>query len=207
MGCPGTSWPGHENSSNFFAVGNKPKLFNRPDITAMIYNQFASSIMREQEENSKQYFGTRYVVVAWNLEFQARNTLYHHILLVLEGGLIDDVEKSDGIISTELSMAEQDRNFKTSRGSLTPTVTRHTAVEGLVTTNVNSCMTQMWLLPIPISTKHVIGLSIEEGKKKIWRRFNTVLMSPKDINTTSMWIERNVEILWRIWRKSHLNRP
>lgn len=40
--------------------------------------------------------------MASKLEFQARNTPHHHILLFLEGGIIEDIDQIDSMISAEM---------------------------------------------------------------------------------------------------------
>lgn len=43
-----------ENSSNFLADGDKSRFFDRLDITAKVYNQFANAMLQDLKESSEQ---------------------------------------------------------------------------------------------------------------------------------------------------------
>lgn len=57
----------------------------RPYITALVYHQFSKYVISYLATNAEEFFGSKFFVIESKLEFQARNTLLHHILLFLEG--------------------------------------------------------------------------------------------------------------------------
>ena len=101
-----------ENRSAFQPQGDRPRVFDRPDLVARVYNQQANAFMKDLKDNSFEYFGRHCVGITGKLEFQARNTPHHHILLFLEGGLLDDMDEIDNIISAELPTEEEDPELR-----------------------------------------------------------------------------------------------
>lgn len=100
-----------QNSSKLIPAGDTPRLFDTPNITARVYNQFTNTVWKDPMENLEQYFCTKWLGFAGKLEFQAPNTPHHHILFFLQGAVIDNLTKIHDIISAELQMAEQDREL------------------------------------------------------------------------------------------------
>lgn len=70
-------------------------------------------------------------------------------------------------------------NFETLGRSLSSIITRRIAVEGLLTATVDSGITKMIIIQLPISMKFEIELFIEGEKKKISIWFYIILISPK----------------------------
>lgn len=61
---------------------------------------------------AEQYFERRYIWIAGNLELHYwMNTTHHHILRLLEGGVIEDVNNVHENISTELPSSRKDREL------------------------------------------------------------------------------------------------
>lgn len=79
------------NRSTFTPRGSRPRLFDRPDLTARVYNQFSNNLMREMDSNSEEFFGPKCVGMASKLECHERNTLHYHIMVILEGGRLEDL--------------------------------------------------------------------------------------------------------------------
>ena len=72
----------------------------------------ANDVMTELEKNAEHYFGRKCIAIACKLEFQARNTPHHHILLFLEGGVLEDMDEIDGMISAELPSQNDDPELR-----------------------------------------------------------------------------------------------
>ncbi|KAI0558603.1 hypothetical protein FGB62_199g01 [Gracilaria domingensis] len=94
--------------------GNRPRPFDRPDPDARVYNQYANAIMTDLQKNSEAILGLKCIGIAAKLEFQERNTPYHHILLWLEGGTMDDPEIIDSLIKAELprGQSQEDQELR-----------------------------------------------------------------------------------------------
>ena len=101
-----------EHTRAFIPQGDKPRALDRPDIVARVYNQFANQILRDLENNSEDIFGYECIAIVAKLEFQERNTPYHHILLWLECGVLEDPEEIDKMISAELPRSESSRELR-----------------------------------------------------------------------------------------------
>lgn len=99
MGCTEASWTRHSKQFCVFPAGGTLRVFDRPYLTASVYKKFANINMNDLVEILKQYFGKKGVRIADKLEFQACNTLHHHILQI------------DEFISAELPTFEQDREL------------------------------------------------------------------------------------------------
>ena len=65
--------------------------------------------MKDLEKTSEEHFGLKCIAIAAKLEFQERNTPHHHILLWLEGGVLEDVDVIDSIIKAELPRGNSER--------------------------------------------------------------------------------------------------
>lgn len=103
--CTEMPWIGHSKRWAFFAIGEVTRLFDRLNVTATVYSQLANTILNEVVESLEHCFSTRLVEIAGKLEFQTRNTQHHHILLFLQGAVIDHLDQIDDIISAQLPTA------------------------------------------------------------------------------------------------------
>ena len=56
-----------QHTGAFTPQGSKPRPFDRPDIIARVYNQFANNILRDLEKHSDQIFGRDCVAIAAKL--------------------------------------------------------------------------------------------------------------------------------------------
>ena len=83
-----------EHRNTFTPHADKPRVFDRPDLVARAYNQHINEILHELETNSEEYFGRKCLAIAAKLEFQQRNTPHHHILLWLEGGVLETCRRN-----------------------------------------------------------------------------------------------------------------
>ncbi|KAI0559822.1 Helitron helicase-like domain containing protein [Gracilaria domingensis] len=104
----------NDNTGAFSPQGNRSRPFDRPDLVARVYNQYANSIMTDLHKNSEAIFGLKCIGIAAKLEFQERNTPHHHILLWLEGGTMDDPEIIDSLIKAELprGQSQEDQELR-----------------------------------------------------------------------------------------------
>lgn len=91
-----------EISSSFIPTHDISQIFNRSGSTAHVFNQFASVILKYLINKTEDYLELKGGGMACKLNFQAQNALHHHILLLLEGDGIEDLDKIDKIISDEL---------------------------------------------------------------------------------------------------------
>ena len=96
----------------FTPQADKPRPFDRPDVVARVYNQYANAVMHQLEKKSKVIFGLRCIAIAGKLEFQENNTPHHHILLWLEGGVLEDIDFINNIIRAELPRPGEDDDLR-----------------------------------------------------------------------------------------------
>lgn len=90
----------NEHRSAYTPHGERPRVFDQPDLVAYVYNQFEHAVVHELEENSEEYFGENCIAIAAKLEFQERNKPHQNILL--EGGVLQDLDQIDSIITAGL---------------------------------------------------------------------------------------------------------
>lgn len=81
--------------------------------------------------SSKHYYGIECTETAGKPKFPARNNPHHHILLFLEGDVIEDVDDHDDMISAELSNSQRNREVFRLVKSSTCNIIQVTAVEEL----------------------------------------------------------------------------
>lgn len=60
-----------------FPAGGKTRVFERPYITARVYNQFGNELMKELATNYEEYFANMCIGMALKLDSQASNTESH----------------------------------------------------------------------------------------------------------------------------------
>lgn len=96
------------NSPGFKALGTQARLFDKRAVASRAYNQFANSFINDLMMKSEEIFAGKCVGPTANLEFQARNTQHHHVLLFLEGLVIKHVAQIDLLVSAELPNEQQD---------------------------------------------------------------------------------------------------
>jgi PIF1-like helicase/Helitron helicase-like domain at N-terminus len=88
--------------SSFTPVTNRPRVFDRPDLIARVWNQFQHEVFCEVTENADDYFGRQCIASCWRQEYQSRYIPHAHALIWLEGGVIDDPAAVDAMICAEM---------------------------------------------------------------------------------------------------------
>lgn len=89
-----------------------PRVLDSPDITACVYDQGANDLMHEIEVDSEEYFGRKCVGMSSKLEFEERNTPPHPIMVMLEGGLLEELDEIDDLICAELPEEGEDDELR-----------------------------------------------------------------------------------------------
>ena len=100
------------NKSAFTPVTGIPRVFDRPDLMAHVYNPFSHAIFQRITKQAEDYFGFKCVAYPTKLEFQERNKPHHHGLFWLECGVLEDVDAVESIISAELPRPGQDNELR-----------------------------------------------------------------------------------------------
>ena len=60
----------NEHTGAFIPQADKRRPFDRPDVVARVYNQYAHAVTHQLEKKSKDIFGLRCIAIAGKLEFQ-----------------------------------------------------------------------------------------------------------------------------------------
>ena len=102
----------NEHTGAFTPQADKPRPFDRPDVVARVCNQYSHAVMHQLEKKSKYIFGLRCIAIGGKLEFQERNTPHHHILLWMEGGVLEDIGVINNIIKAELPRPGEDDELR-----------------------------------------------------------------------------------------------
>lgn len=61
-------------------------------------------MLKDLQTNAEDLFALKCIGIAAKLEFQGKNTPHHHIVLWLEGGIIENPEKNDSLIMVQLPL-------------------------------------------------------------------------------------------------------
>ena len=100
------------NEGAFKPVTEIPRVFDRPDLMARVYNQFSHAFFQRITKQAEDCFGFKCVAYSTKLEFQERNTPHHLGFFWLECGVLDDFDAIESIISAELPRPGQENELR-----------------------------------------------------------------------------------------------